>query len=68
MRLKVNNTNEFNLTLDLNVDYENERITVVVHFWNKMQHQTTTWEYAASEFDQALATYRQLEEAHFGGK
>lgn len=66
MRLKVNDTNEFNLTLDLNVDYDNERITVLVAFWDKMKHQTTHWEYDAGQFDLALAKYRQLEKTYFG--
>ena len=66
MRLKVNDTEAFNLTLDLNVDYEGGCITVVVGFWSKKTHKREFWEYDGGEFDLALAKYRQFEESFFG--
>lgn len=68
MRLRVNDTENYNLTLDLNVDYANESITVQVGFWNKKKHQTTGWEFQADEFHLALKKYRQLEETYFSNK
>lgn len=67
MRLKVNDTKDFNLTLDLNVDYEGRCLTAVVRFWSKKTHKIDAWEYDGGRFDQALSKYDQLEKAYFGG-
>lgn len=68
MRLRVNDTEGYNLTLDIEVDYENERISIVVGFWDKKKHKSSAWEYEGDEFHRALAKYRQLEKTYFGGK
>lgn len=68
MRLKVNDTEDFNLTLDLNVDYEGGCLPVVVRLWDKKAHKTIAWEYHGGTFGQALEKYDELEKAYFGGK
>lgn len=66
MRLKVNDTVEFNLTLDLDVDYEGECITIVVRLWNKKTHKTDAWGFDGNHFNLALAKYNELEKTYFG--
>ena len=68
MRLKVNDTEEFNLTLDLNVDYDQEVITVMVRLWDKKKHEIIDKEFDADEFGKALAFYRWCEEDYISGK
>lgn len=61
MRLKVNDTPDFNLTLDLNVDYESESIEVEVGFWDKKEHSRQHYTYPAEQFGAALDIYRSCE-------
>ena len=61
MTLKVNDTPEFNLSLNLNVNYDLEYIELTVNFWNKQKHTTQTKQFPASEFAAALACYKQYE-------
>lgn len=61
MILKVNDTPDFNLTLDLNVDYESESIEVEVGFWDKRAHSRTHYTYPAERFGAALDMYRSCE-------
>ena len=68
MRLKVNDTEDFNLALDLNVSYEHECISVSVTLWDKKKHTIDSQAFTGDEFHQALAKYRQLEETYFGRK
>lgn len=61
MRLRVNDTPSFQLVMDLNIDYESERIEIEVTFWNKHAHTTQGWSYPAEEFSAALRRYRSCE-------
>ena len=66
MRLKVNDTKEFNLTLDLNIDYEAEQIDIIVRLWNKKTHNTDAWGFDGNHLNLALAKYNELEKTYFG--
>ena len=66
MRLKVNDTLEFNLTLDLNIDYEAEQIDIIVRFWDKKNHKTDAWGFDGNHLNLALAKYNELEKTYFG--
>ena len=35
MILKVNDTNDFNISMSLSVDWENKEILIYVKYWNK---------------------------------
>lgn len=61
MKLKVNDTPDFQLTLDLNVDYESESIEVEVGFWDKQEHSQQHYTYPAERFSAALDMYRSCE-------
>lgn len=61
MTLKVNDTCDFNLSLNLNVNYDLEYIELTVKFWNKKKHTIQTKQFSANDFSQALAYYNQQE-------
>lgn len=61
MRLKMYDTPEFNLCLDLNINYQEEIIELEVTFWDRKEHSTQGWGYPADEFNKALAKYRECE-------
>lgn len=68
MRLKVNDTEDYNLTLDLNVNYEHECISVSVTLWDKKKHTINSQAFAGDEFHKALSCYRQFENTYFGAR
>lgn len=59
MVLKANDTRDFNMSMNLNINYDLEYIELTVNTWNKVNHTTQTKQFAASEFSQALAYYSQ---------
>lgn len=59
MGLKINDTNKYNLTLDVNIDYNNKKITTSVRFWDKVKHKIDEYEYDI--FSQALDKYDEFE-------
>ena len=61
MMLKVNDTCDFSIALNLNVNYDLEKIELTVTAWNKRKHTTQTKTFPAAEFSQALAYYNQQE-------
>lgn len=61
MILKVNDTPEFNLSLNMNVNYDLEYIELTVNLCNKKKHTALTKQFQASDFAAALACYRQYE-------
>lgn len=61
MILKVNDTPDFNVTLNLNINYDLEYIEFTVNAWNKKKHTKLTKQFPASDFSQALAYFKQQE-------
>lgn len=58
--LQVINTEKFNLAMDINVDYEAEKIEVRISFTDYTKHDRYTYSYPASEFSAALAKFEEL--------
>ena len=59
MTLRVNDTPDFNVSLNLNINYDLEYIELTVNTWNKKKHAKQTKQVPASDFSQALAYYKQ---------
>lgn len=59
--LKVNDTNKFNITMNLGIDYEAEEITIHIKHWEKQNGTISGYDYPASEFSAALAKFEELE-------
>lgn len=68
MILKVNDTPEFNISMDININYDAEDISLTVHCWDKKNHLTQDTHFPASEFSQALAFYKQKEDEFVRGQ
>lgn len=68
MRLKVNDTPEFNISMDININYDAEDISLTVSCWDKKNHLTQDTHFPASEFSQALAFYKQKEDEFVRGQ
>ena len=66
MILKVRDENGFNISMNLNINYELEYIELTVNVWNKKAHTKQTKTFSASRFSEALAYYRQQETFLFG--
>lgn len=65
MTLKTNDTNIFNLSMNLNINYDLEYIEITVSFWNKEKHTIDTKTFQASQFSDALKHYNRLEKLFF---
>lgn len=61
MILKVNDTNKFNITMNLGIDYEAEEIIIHIKHWEKQNGTIIGYDYPASEFAAALAKFEKLE-------
>lgn len=61
MLLKTNNTDDFSITLELNVYYNKKQIELVVDTWDKNAHTHNTKQFPASDFSQALDYFEQQE-------
>lgn len=68
MILTVRDGRNCNLSMKLDIDYELERIEVVVTVWDKGAHTVDTKRFDASEFAAARAYFRQQEAFLFGKK
>ena len=66
MILKVRDEQDFNISMNLNINYELEYIELTVNVWNKKAHTQQTKTFTASRFSEALAYYRQKETFLFG--
>ncbi|MBQ3543492.1 MAG: hypothetical protein IJA34_00645 [Lachnospiraceae bacterium] len=62
MILKVNDTNDFNISMSLSVDWENKEILIYVKYWNKKTNKIDKFEYPANEFSEAIKKFSELEE------
>lgn len=61
MMLKVNNTDDFQITMELNVDYDTPEIIIKVSFWDKKAHSIQDFEYNARDFNKAIEKFNELE-------
>lgn len=61
MILKVNDTSDFNISLNLNINYDLEYIELTVCTRYKKKHTAQTKRFTANEFSQALAYFKQQE-------
>lgn len=68
MILAVRDERDLNLSMNLDINYELERIEVVVAAWDKAAHTVDTKRFEASEFAAARAYFRQQESFLFGKK
>lgn len=68
MILAVRDEQNCNLSMKLDIDYELERIEVVITVWDKAAHTVDTKRFEASEFATALAYFRQQALFLFGKK
>lgn len=68
MILKVRDEQDFNISMNLNINYELEYIELTVSVWNKKAHTRQMKTFSASCFSESLAYYRQQEAFLFGNK
>lgn len=66
MILKVRDTEFFNLSLKLIINYELEYIELIVQVKNKLAHTGTMKTFSAGRLSEALAYYSQQEHFFFG--
>lgn len=64
MILKVNDTEDFNISMNLNIDFDLKYMEVTVTVWNKKNHTQQTKTFPAQEFSAAL-DYFDLQERFF---
>jgi hypothetical protein len=62
MILEVNNTKNFNMIMDLNVDYKAKEITISVKYRDKLTGKIEVYEYSAVDFAAALDKFNELEQ------
>lgn len=68
MILKVRDEQDFNLTLNQNINYEKGFIELLVTTWDKEAHTKSTRGFSAEKFRDALDYYHQQEVEVFGDK
>lgn len=61
MVLKVNDTADFNLSMNLNINWELEYIEVTVSLENKKKNTRRTKTFPAAEFERAIAHFEEEE-------
>ena len=61
MILKVNDTKKHNISMNLDIDWDNREITINVSHWNKEKHETTGYGFEADEFGRAIEKFDELE-------
>ena len=64
MILKVNDTKDFNVSMDLNINFDLKYMEVTVTVWNKKNHTKQTKTFPVQEFSAAL-DYFDLQERFF---
>ncbi len=62
MLLKSKNTDKYEIGMFLVVHDGAEEISVIIHFWNKVTSFENEYTYPASEYAEALAKYKALQE------
>ena len=61
MTLKMNTTDEFVVSMNLNIDYSSEQINLRVYSWDKKTQRVNKQDFSASEFPAALRFYDEEE-------
>ena len=61
MVLKVNDTEDFNLAMNLRINWDLKFIEVTVSLWNKKKNTMRTKTFPAADFDKALDYFSQEE-------
>ena len=61
MILKVNDSVDFNLSMNLNINWELEYIDVTVSLENKKKNTRRTKTFSAAEFERAIAHFEEEE-------
>ena len=61
MILKCNDTKQFNITMNLNINWDLESMGITVTVWNKTAHTRVTKQFAANELDKANAFFKEQE-------
>lgn len=51
MILKCNDTKQFNITMNLNINWDLEYMEITASVWNKVAHTMVTKQFAANELD-----------------
>lgn len=64
MILKVNDTNKFNISMSIIVDWEDEEIRIHIKYWNKQTDVISGFDYSANEFPEAIKKFAELEKIH----
>ena len=62
MLLKTNESCDFNLSMNLQINYDLEYIEITVTLRNKRKHTALMKQFPAKDFSQALSYYKQQEE------
>ena len=66
MILKVNDTKDFNISMNLNINYDLRFIEVTVATWNKNKNTMQKKCFPAKDFSEALSYYELQEHFLFG--
>lgn len=61
MILKVNDTEKFNISMTLHVDWEDKKINIHIKNYNKQAGVVHSYEYPADAFDKAIAKFDEIE-------
>ena len=65
MTLKVNDTDQFNLSMELIIHWDIEDIQIMVKFWNKTTHKIEKKFFRANDFSDAIKYYNRIEKFFF---
>ncbi len=60
MILKTKDAKNANVTMTLNIDYVEEKITIHIRHWNKRFGKVSGYDYSASEFPRAIKKFNEL--------
>ncbi len=61
MILKSSDTNKYNITMYLDIDYKTKEIEIHIRHYDKLNRTICGYTYSASEFLTALAKFEELE-------
>lgn len=61
MTLKCNDTEQFNISMNLNINWDLDSMGITVTVWNKDAHTRITKQFAANELGKANAFFKEQE-------
>ena len=67
MILKVNDTDDFNLSMNLGIDWDHKSIDVTVSVWDKKRKTVTASTFPAEEFPKAIECFNYAEKQYLKG-